>query len=53
MRYKARYIHRKKESPDYWFTIYGDNPNEAMRIAERYTKKGFLCVGVKSEDNYL
>lgn len=51
MRYLARYIHRRKEAPDYHRTIHADTLNEAIKQAERYTRKGYICAGVTA--NYL
>lgn len=50
MRFKARYLHRRKEKPEYWRTVWGDSASEAMKLAERYTRKGFICAGVISDN---
>lgn len=49
MKFIARYIHRRGESPEYHRTVYADSINEAIKLAERFTRKGFICCGVKSE----
>lgn len=46
MKYLAKYLHRRGENPPYYRVVYADSINEAMKQAERYTRKGFLCVGV-------
>lgn len=52
MTYKARYIHRRQLAPEYWRTITGaESVNHAMQLAERWTRKGFICVGVMGGDN--
>jgi hypothetical protein len=48
MTFKARYIHRRQQAPEYWRTIQADNLNDAARIAERYAKKGYIMVGVSN-----
>ena len=50
MRYKARYIHRRQQEPEYFRIVYGDSVNDALRMAEKYTRKGFLCVGIISDE---
>ena len=46
MKYLARYMHRRHEAPEYYRTIFADSVNEAIKQAERYTRKGFICAGV-------
>lgn len=46
MRFLARYMHRRHERSEYWRTIYADTLNEAIKQAERYTRKGFIMAGV-------
>lgn len=46
MRFKARYLHRRGEFAEYYRTVWADSVNEAIRIAERYARKGYLCAGV-------
>jgi hypothetical protein len=46
MTWTARYIHRRGEAPEYFRTVHGNSINEAIREAERYTRKGFLMVGL-------
>ena len=45
MTFIAKYMHRRHEQPPYYRTIHGDTINEAIKEAERYTRKGFLFVG--------
>lgn len=50
--YKAKYIPRKtapQGSKEYWRTITGvDDLNHAIKQAERFTRKHYICVGVQS-----
>lgn len=48
----AKYINRKTGA-FYWRTVMADTVNEATRAANRLTKKGFLCVGVKQYEKRL
>lgn len=38
-------MHRRQEKPEYYRTIYADTINEAIKEAERYTRKDFIMVG--------
>lgn len=49
MAFKSRYLHRRNEKPEYYRTIHADTLNEAIKQAERYTKKGYICVGITSQ----
>lgn len=55
-RYIARYIQRRPETPlaapkEYFRTVSGtDSLKDAMRQAERFTRKGFICVGMTSQE---
>lgn len=46
MTWIARYIHRRGTEKEYFRTVHGDNINEGMKEADRYTRKGFICVGL-------
>jgi len=46
MRFIARYMHRRHEAPEYYKTIFADTLNEAIKAAQRFTRKGYLCAGV-------
>lgn len=50
MIYQAKYMHRRHEQPEYWRTICADSLNEAIKIADRYARNGFICVGLKQTD---
>lgn len=43
--FKARYINLKTKA-EYWRTVWADGINEAMTVADRYAKKGFICASV-------
>jgi len=49
MRFIAHYIHRHHEKPDYWLTFYGDTQNEALRIADKRVRKGFILHTLKQQ----
>lgn len=50
MTYRARYIPRRdKTLPEYWRTIREETLSDAIKQAERYTRKGYLCVGVTNQ----
>lgn len=53
MMFVARYIHRRAKEPEYFRTVYADNVSEAMRQAEKYTRKGFVCVSVKEKQGEI
>lgn len=53
MQFKARYIHRRQLSPEYWRTIAADNLTEAQKLAERMTNKGYIMVGMTSTGEEL
>jgi hypothetical protein len=45
MRFLAQYINRKADDViPYYRTVFGDDINEALRIAERYTRKGYIMA---------
>ena len=47
MRFRAKYICITTERlPDYWRSVDADNVNEAMTIARRYVRKGYMLAGV-------
>lgn len=47
MKFIAKYQHRRHAEPEYFRTITNaDSLNEALRIAEKFTRKGYICVGV-------
>lgn len=49
MTFIAEYRNRKnrsKEAPPYWCTIYADTLNEAIKRAEKYTKKNYTMITV-------
>lgn len=46
MRFIARYMHRRHEQPEYFLTIWADELNEAIKAAQRFTRKGYICAGV-------
>lgn len=48
MKFLARYLSLSGDKPEYYRTIYADSVNEAIKLADRYTRKGYLCAGVKS-----
>lgn len=50
MKYLAKYQHRRHEAPEYYRTIHSEGLNEAIKQAERWTKKGFIMVGVTSHE---
>lgn len=45
MKFLARYI---KAGEEYYRTVWGDNPSEATKLAERFCKKGFMLHSIKS-----
>lgn len=49
MTFTAHYMHRRHEKPDYWRTVAADGLNEAQKLADIYTRKGFVCVGIKQQ----
>ena len=53
MTFKAMYMHRRATAPNYYRTIFADTLAEAQRIAERWAKKGFICVSVTSQEGSL
>lgn len=50
-KYRAKYIPRQDRSlPTYWRTITNaETLGEATRIAERYTRKGYICCTITQE----
>lgn len=46
MKFVCRYICQGQE---YFRTVWGDNPNEATKLAERFCKKGFMLHSIKSQ----
>lgn len=46
MKFVARYVHRYGFEKEYWRTLYADGVNEAMRIAEKWTRKDFMLHSV-------
>jgi hypothetical protein len=48
MVFKARYIHRRQEAPEYWRTIHADTLNQAVTLAEKYTRKGYILCNLSS-----
>lgn len=46
MMWTARYIPRRGESAEYFRTVHGDTVNEGIKEADKYTRKGFICVGL-------
>lgn len=50
MIFTAHYMHRRKEEPDYYRTVTSDTLNNAIKQAERYTRKGFIMVGMESKE---
>jgi hypothetical protein len=49
MTFKARYMHRRQLEPEYYRTVYADTLNEAIRLANRYARKGFIMAGVTQQ----
>lgn len=50
MKFTARFMHRRHEKPEYFRTIYADTINEAIGLARRYERKGYImtgCTGAK------
>lgn len=43
MKFLARYI-CQYAAGEYFRTIYADNINEAMRLADRFARKGFITA---------
>ena len=48
MKFIAKYLHLSGQKEPYYRTIYSDSVNEAIKEADRYCRKGYLCAGVKS-----
>jgi hypothetical protein len=49
MTWIARYVDRARQKPDYFRTIHADSLNEAIKIAELYTRKGYLFLSTKQK----
>lgn len=49
MKFTARYMHHRHEQPEYFRTVHADSINEAIKLAERFTRKGFIMAGCKGE----
>lgn len=49
MKFIAEYRYPNFIKPTYWRVIFADNVNDATKRADRYTKKGFICVKVISQ----
>ncbi len=52
MRFKAHYFEQKpttQKRDEYWRTVYADSVNEATKLAERFTNKGY-CLGAIIQD---
>ena len=49
----ARYIHRRGAEPEYFRTVHGDTLAEASKEAERYTRKGFIMVGMTQKEGVV
>lgn len=49
MVFVAKYVNRAKPEPPYYRTVHADTVYEATKIADRYTRKGFICVNVKEK----
>ncbi len=49
--FKAQYICRQLGviRDEYWRTIHAYNINEAVRMAERYARKGYICAKVVAD----
>lgn len=43
--YSARF-YNQATGAEYWRTVWADSINEAMRLADRMCRKGFVCVRV-------
>lgn len=43
MRYTAKYLNRTNGA-EYWRTVFGGDLNEAIKIAERYVRRGYLLA---------
>lgn len=50
MTFTARYIHRRGAEPEYYRTVHADTINDASKEAERYTRKGFVMVGLLKKE---
>jgi hypothetical protein len=50
MIYRAKYIQRRGENLHYYQEIVADSINEAIRLADKHTKKGYICIGVTSRE---
>lgn len=46
MRFKVEYYNRVTKEI-YWRTVTSDNHKDAMKIAERYARKGFIRFGMQ------
>lgn len=46
MKFTCKYIHRYGKEAEYYRTVWADNASEAQREADKYAKKGFICVSV-------
>lgn len=50
--WKARYVSATRNET-YWRTVFADDASEAMKVANRYAKKGFMCVEVIKVEGVL
>ena len=48
MRFKAHFKHKSIERFEYHRTIDADSLEEAIKIADKWARKGFVCVTIKS-----
>lgn len=46
MKFLAHFIGQTVKG-EYYRIVFGDNPNEATKAAERFCKKGFIVASVK------
>ena len=51
MKFTARYMHRRHEEPEYYRTIAANSLNEAIKLSERMTRKGFIMTGTTSTND--
>ncbi len=49
MKFNAEYRYKHDGMPTYYRTIFADSINEAMKRAERYAKKGYICARITSQ----
>lgn len=54
MKFKAKYMHRRdrKANPDKYRDLFADTLEDAIKLAERWTTKGYIMAGVTHTESF-